>query len=114
MKKQQFNPEEYTKLKHRVEALQLRVKLDFGPEQETAKRLLAKVEKKLMIFLSNIQKIIVQLPVLTLRIHFGIKKHIAIVVNHIIMKMNGIQTKILNGMFILKMTKITMRILGQR
>ena len=30
MKKQQFNPEEYTKLKHRVEALQLRVKLDFG------------------------------------------------------------------------------------
>lgn len=47
MKKQQFNPEEYAKLKHRVEALQSRVKLDFGPEQETAKRLLAKVEKKL-------------------------------------------------------------------
>lgn len=50
MKKQQFNPEEYTKLKHRVEALQLRVKLDFGPEQETAKRLLAKVEKKLKVY----------------------------------------------------------------
>lgn len=47
MKKQQFNPEEYAKLKHRVEALQSRVKLDSGPEQETAKRLLAKVEKKL-------------------------------------------------------------------
>lgn len=47
MKKQQFNPEEYSKLKHRVEVLQSRVKLDSGPEQETAKRLLAKVEKKL-------------------------------------------------------------------
>lgn len=47
MKKQQFNPEEYAKLKHRVEVLQSRVKLDSGPEQETAKRLLAKVEKKL-------------------------------------------------------------------
>lgn len=47
MKKQQVNPEEYNKLKHRVEALQSRAKLDSGPEQETAKRLLAKVEKKL-------------------------------------------------------------------
>ena len=47
MKKQQFNSEEYAKLKHRVEALQSRVKLDSGPEQETAKRLLAKLEKKL-------------------------------------------------------------------
>lgn len=47
MKKQQFNPEEYSKLKHRVEALQSRIKLDSGPEQETAKRLLNKVEKKL-------------------------------------------------------------------
>lgn len=47
MKKQQFNPEEYAKLKHRVEALQSRVNLDVGPEQETAKRLLLKVEKKL-------------------------------------------------------------------
>lgn len=47
MKRQQFNPEEYAKLKHRVEALQSRVKLDSGPEQETAKRLLIKVEKKL-------------------------------------------------------------------
>ncbi len=50
MKKQQFNPEEYDKLKHRVEALQSRVKLDAGPEQETAKRLLAKVEKKLKAY----------------------------------------------------------------
>ena len=47
MKKQQFSPEEYAKLKHRVEALQSRVRLDNGPEQETAKRLLTKVEKKL-------------------------------------------------------------------
>lgn len=47
MKKQQFNPKEYAKLMHRVEALQSRVKLDSGPEQETAKRLLAKVEVKL-------------------------------------------------------------------
>ena len=47
MKKQQFNPEEYVKLKHRVEALRSRVKLDSGPEQETAIRLLAKVEKRL-------------------------------------------------------------------
>ena len=47
MKKQRFNPEEYAKLKHRVEALQSRVKLDVGPEQETAKRLLVKVKKKL-------------------------------------------------------------------
>ena len=47
MKKQRFNPEEYSKLKHRVEALQSRVRLDSGPEQETAKLLLDKVEKKL-------------------------------------------------------------------
>ena len=47
MKRQQFNPQEYAKLKHRVEALKSRVKLDCGPEQETARRLLAKVEKKL-------------------------------------------------------------------
>ena len=47
MKKQRFNPEEYSKLKHRVEALQSRVRLDSGPEQETAKKLLDKVEKKL-------------------------------------------------------------------
>lgn len=45
--KQQFNPEEYAKLKHRIEALRSRVKLDHGPEQETAKRLLAKLKKKL-------------------------------------------------------------------
>ena len=50
MKKQQFNQEEYSKLKHRVEALQSRIRLDAGPEQETAKRLLAKVEKKLKAY----------------------------------------------------------------
>lgn len=50
MKKQQFNSEEYTKLKHRVEALKSRVRLDCGPEQETAIRLLAKVEKKLKAY----------------------------------------------------------------
>lgn len=50
MKKQQFNLEEYSKLKHRIEALQSRVKLDFGPEQETAKRLLAKIERKLKLY----------------------------------------------------------------
>lgn len=49
MKKQQFNQEEYSKLKHRVEALQSRIRLDAGPEQETAKRLLAKVEKSLKL-----------------------------------------------------------------
>lgn len=47
MEKKQFNPEEYAKLKHRVEALQSRVRLDVGSEQDVAKRLLVKVEKKL-------------------------------------------------------------------
>lgn len=47
MDKKQHNPEEYASLKHRVETLKSRVELDGGPEQETAKRLLAKVEKKL-------------------------------------------------------------------
>ncbi|MFQ9265015.1 MAG: hypothetical protein ACLR44_08030 [Clostridia bacterium] len=56
MEKQQFNPEEYVKLKHRVEALQSRVKLDSGPEQETAKRLLVKVEKN-----SNLMKKLIRL-----------------------------------------------------
>ena len=69
--------------------------------------------KKLMRYLSNLKKITAQPPVLTLTISFGIKKRIALVVSHIIMKMHGIQTRILNGMFILKMTRITMRILGQ-
>ncbi len=50
MQKQQFNPEEYARLKHRVEALQSRVELDSGPEQKTAQRLLAKVEKKLKTY----------------------------------------------------------------
>lgn len=45
MEKQRFNPEEYANLKHRVEALQSRVELDDGPEQETAKRLLVKIKK---------------------------------------------------------------------
>lgn len=53
MKKQQFNPEEYSKLKHRVDALRSRVNLDAGPEQETAKRLLVKVEKKLKVYEEN-------------------------------------------------------------
>ena len=48
--KQQFNLEEYSKLKHRVEALQSRVNLDVGPEQETAKRLLVKVKTKLEFY----------------------------------------------------------------
>lgn len=47
MKKQQFNPEEYAKIKHRVDALKSRVRLDIGSEQDVAKRLLTKVEKKL-------------------------------------------------------------------
>lgn len=50
MSKQQFNPEEYAKLKHRVEALQSRIKLDVGPEKEAAERLLAKVEKKIKAY----------------------------------------------------------------
>ena len=69
--------------------------------------------KKLMRFPSNRQKITAQPPVLTLTISFGIKKHIALVVDHTIMRMHGIQTPILNGMFILKMIRTTMRILGQ-
>lgn len=48
--KQQFNPKEYFNLKHRIEQLKSRVALDSGPEQDTAKRLLEKVEKKLQIF----------------------------------------------------------------
>lgn len=50
MNKQRFNPVEYANLKHRIEALQSRVKLDSGPEQETAKRLLAKVIEKLKLY----------------------------------------------------------------
>ena len=47
MSKLQHDPEKYASLKRRVEALKSRVELDVGPEQEAAKRLLAKVEKKL-------------------------------------------------------------------
>lgn len=47
MKKSQFDPNEYAKLKHRLAALKSRVELDSGAEQENAKRLLAKIEKKL-------------------------------------------------------------------
>lgn len=47
MQKREYNPEEYAKLKHRIETLKSRVELDFGPEQEAAKRQLAKVERKL-------------------------------------------------------------------
>ncbi len=47
MSKLQHNPEEYSSLKHRVEVLKSRVELDVGPEQEAARRILAKVEKKL-------------------------------------------------------------------
>ena len=50
MEKQRFNPEEYANLKHRVEALQSRVELDDGPEQETAKRLLVKIKKKIKAY----------------------------------------------------------------
>lgn len=47
MKDQQFDVQEYSKLKHRVEQLKSRVELDRGPEQETARRLLLKIQKKL-------------------------------------------------------------------
>ena len=50
MEKQRFNPEEYANLKHRVEALQSRVELDDGQEQETAKRLLIKIKKKIKAY----------------------------------------------------------------
>lgn len=45
--KKRFNPEEYAKLKHRVEVLKSRIQLDNGPEQATAQRLLNKVQNKL-------------------------------------------------------------------
>lgn len=47
MEKLRFNKEEYKRLKHRLQKLQSRVKLDNGPEHETAVRLLAQVKKKL-------------------------------------------------------------------
>lgn len=47
MKGQRFNSQEHAKLKHRAEQLRARIMLDKGPEQETAKRLLEKVEKKI-------------------------------------------------------------------
>jgi len=47
---QPFNPREYADLKHRVELLQSRIELDVGPEQEQAKRLLVKMEKKLRAY----------------------------------------------------------------
>ena len=47
MKGQQFDSKEYAKLIHRMEALRSRIELDKGVEQETAKMLLKKIEKKL-------------------------------------------------------------------
>ena len=47
MSNQQFDREEYAKLKHRTEALKSRIELDTGAEQEEAKRLLAKFLKKI-------------------------------------------------------------------
>lgn len=50
MQKEQFDQEKYASLKRRVEALQSRVELDIGPEQEQAKRLLVKLEEKLRTY----------------------------------------------------------------
>ncbi len=51
--KQQFNPEEYAKLKQRIEVLKSRIELDKGAEQEAARRLLAKVKAKLKAYEST-------------------------------------------------------------
>lgn len=50
MQSQPFNSREYADLKRRVEALRSRIDLDAGAEQEQAKRLLVKMEKKLQAY----------------------------------------------------------------